>query len=157
MQRTRPEGTSVLRRLLFLALLFAVLAGPLVLPLLGLLADPSAWGVWGEGPRLLTLLGNTLLLLAGTLALALPAGTALAFLIYRTDLPGRGLFRTAVLLTLFVPLPLFASAWQAVLGGGGLAPLRPWNLLRPDAPTGGPGGVAQPPGGHGAGSARPGH
>jgi iron(III) transport system permease protein len=46
----------------------------------------------------------------------MPAGVLLAVVLERTDLPGRRLFSVLLLGTLFVPLPLFASAWQVVLG-----------------------------------------
>jgi iron(III) transport system permease protein len=42
----------------------------------------------------------------------LPPGTALAILLYRTDLPGRQWLRFALLLELFVPLPLITCGWQ---------------------------------------------
>src|SRR5205823_242090 len=69
-----------------------------------------------------------------------PAGVATAFLLYRTDLPGRRLFRFLVVLTLFVPLPLFASGWQAALGWGGWFPLRLWNGPGADQPAWSPWG-----------------
>src|SRR5262249_49647590 len=78
--------------------------------------------------------GNTLGLLAGTLALSLPAGIAGAVLLYRTDLPLRGLLRFVTILTLFVPLPLFAAAWQAALGSSRWLPLRAWRTPEIGAP-----------------------
>src|SRR5262249_51556442 len=45
-----------------------------------------------------------------------PAGAALAVLMERSDLPGRRALRGLTVLTLFVPLPLLATAWQAALG-----------------------------------------
>ncbi len=44
-----------------------------------------------DDPRQLWLLRNTLLLAAGSCAISLPLGTALAFLLWRTDVPGRRL------------------------------------------------------------------
>src|SRR6185312_15106206 len=41
--------------------------------------------------------------------------------------PGRHLWRLLMLLTLFVPLPLFTSGWQTVLGSGGWLPLPLWS------------------------------
>src|SRR5437660_1641487 len=73
----------------------------------------------GGVERPLLLLTNTVLLVGGTVAVALPLGSAAAVLLYRTDLPGRRPLRLAVLATLFVPLAVLASAWQAALGGGG--------------------------------------
>jgi iron(III) transport system permease protein len=59
---------------------------------------------------------NSLWLLAGTLALALPLGIGVALLLTRTDLPGRRLWWTLVLLQLFVPLYVHAAAWDAGFG-----------------------------------------
>jgi iron(III) transport system permease protein len=64
---------------------------------------------------------------AGTLALCLPPGVVAAVLLYRTDLPGRRFLRGLTLLTLFVPLPLFATAWQVVLGPEGWLPAPGWS------------------------------
>lgn len=99
---------------------------PLVLPFLDLLTHPGAWRAWTESDRLLLLVRNTCLLVAGTLALALPAGIVGAVLLYRTDLPLRGGLRFLLILTLFIPLPLFASGWQAALGSDGWLPLKDW-------------------------------
>ena len=93
-------------------------------------ADPAAWLGWDEAGRLLALAANTAWLVGGTLLLALPAGVAAAVLLYRTDMPLKRLFRFLVLLTLFIPLPLFATGWQAVLGSGGWLPVGLWNAPR---------------------------
>ena len=66
--------------------------------------------------RTWTLLLNTLLLAAGTCAISLPLGTALAWLLARTDLPGRRLGMILLGLMLFVPLYLQTAAWQAGFG-----------------------------------------
>jgi iron(III) transport system permease protein len=102
------------------ALLLLIVGVPLALPLGEALLDLPAWPLWSERVRFLELAGNTLRLVAGTLTLALPAGIGGAVLLYRTDLPLRRELRGLVILTLFVPLPLFASGWQAALGSGGL-------------------------------------
>src|SRR5581483_11973836 len=93
------------------------------------------------------------LLVGGTLALSLPAGVAGAVLLYRTNLPGRRWLRLLVLLTLFVPLPLFTSGWQAVVGSGGWLPVAIWSPPRPDEPASPATGVAWAPWGQGVGSA----
>ncbi len=112
------------RRFAALAGLLVLVALPLLAPLLELLRLLD---------RLAHLAGNTLLLVGGTLALALPLGTAAAVLLFRTDLPLRRGLRSLTVLALFVPLPLLTSAWQAALGSGGWlaalwhdAPGRPW-------------------------------
>ncbi len=130
-------------RLSLAALLLVVIGAPLAAPLGQLLFEPSAWNVWAEAERLLVLGRNTFLLVAGTLALAMPLGVAGAVLLYRTDLPLRRFGRLLILLTLFVPLPLFTSGWQAVLGAGGWLPVPAWS---------GP-GAAWTPWGQGIGSA----
>ena len=66
-----------------------------------------------------TLLGNTLLLTAATSAVSLPLGTALAWLLVRTDLPARRPVLLMVGLLPFVPLYLQAAAWQAGFGAQG--------------------------------------
>jgi iron(III) transport system permease protein len=133
--------------------LAALIATPLLAPLAVLLADAAAWRGGLEAGRLLGLARNTLLLIGGTLALAVPVGVAGAVLLYRTDLPWRRALRGLTVLTLFVPLPLFASAWQAVLGSGGWLPLALWNAPRPAEPAFGSGGSSWTPWGQGIGSA----
>ena len=121
---------------LAVGLLLVVFLGiPLALPLARLLAYPDAWRVWGEAGRLLSLARNTAGLTAAVVALTVPLGTAAAVLLYRTDLPFRRTFRFLTILALFVPLPLFASGWQAVLGSGGWLPLTWWNPTAPASPA----------------------
>jgi iron(III) transport system permease protein len=134
------------------AVLAALVAVPLAVPLGLLVQDPAAWLAWDEAGRLVSLARNTGILVAGTLALALPVGVVAAVLLYRTDLPLRRLLRFLVLLTLFVPLPLFTSGWQAVLGSGGWLPLRLWNVPR-DAAAFGRDTAVWTPWGQGRGSA----
>ena len=133
--------------------LAAFLGIPLALPVVRLLAHPAAWRVWGEADRLLSLARNSAGLTAAVVALAVPLGTGAAVLLYRTDLPFRHTFRFLTLFALFVPLPLFASGWQAVLGSGGWLPLTWWNPSRPGVFSAtAPGGVWAP-WGQGIGSA----
>jgi len=72
---------------------------------------------------MLELAGNTLVLCSLTCLFSFPIGIVLAILLFRTDLPGHSLMRSILGIALFVPLPLFALAWQS-LGGGGW---RPWS------------------------------
>ena len=116
-------------------LLLMLIALPVGWPVVQLLADRDAWQSWRETPRLLVLTLNTLYLVAGTIALTVPLGTFGSILLYRTDLPGRRLFRFVLLLALFVPLPLFASGWQAVLGNDGWLPWSGWNGPRVADPS----------------------
>jgi iron(III) transport system permease protein len=132
-----------------LVLLLLLIGLPLLTPFRDAFAYPSAWHVWDESPRLLGLARNTLRLVAGTLALAVPVGVTGAVLLYRTDLPFRGLFRFVALLTLFVPLPLFASGWQAALGSGGWLPNTFWNPPAVSDPDVSATGLLWKPWGHG--------
>jgi iron(III) transport system permease protein len=111
-----------------LALSLAGLVGvPAAMPFAYLLTHSQGWQAWAELGRLTLLARNTFQLVAGTLALAMPVGILGAVLLYRTDLPFRRGLRFLTLITLFIPLPLFTSAWQAALGTGGWLPLTMWN------------------------------
>jgi iron(III) transport system permease protein len=140
-------------RLAVAAVLAAVVAAPLCLPICDLAAEPGAWRVWLEWPRVAPLVRNTLLLIGGTLALCVPTGIGAAILLYRTDLPLRRPLRALVLLTLFVPLPLFTSGWQSAVGSGGWLPLRWWNAPRPNDASFASGGNVWTPWGQGIGTA----
>jgi iron(III) transport system permease protein len=63
-----------------------------------------------------TLVLNTLKLIAATLAIGLPLGALLGLLIARTNLPGRRFAAAALGLLLVVPLYLQAAAWQLGFG-----------------------------------------
>jgi len=102
-----------------------LLAAPLAVPLLELLGRLDRVAFLTD--ETLVLGGNTLLLVGGTLALALPAGVATAVLLYRTDLPLRKPLRGLTILALFVPLPVVCSAWQAALGTGGWLAFFSWS------------------------------
>jgi iron(III) transport system permease protein len=108
------------RRLATAALLFGALGAPLLLPLITL-RSAAAWAGWTEADRVAGLAATTAALAGLTLLFALPAGVGLGVLLSRTDLPGRGPLRALLVAAMFVPLPLFALAWQAVGGGW-----RPW-------------------------------
>lgn len=127
------------------AVLMLSIGLPLAMPALDLARYMHGWSAWDEYPRLIELASNTLLLMAGTLALAMPFGVAGAVLLYRTDLPLRGFLRQITLLSLFVPLPLFASAWQAALGTSGLVPIALWTTPPPGDPDISPSGIAWKP------------
>src|SRR5262249_14657873 len=106
---------------------------------------PASWQVWADAPRMVTLIRNSTLLVTGTLALALPAGTAAALVLERSDLPLRRALRALLPLALFVPLPLVASAWQAALGSDGWLALPVWRTVAPDDPDLAPTGIAWKP------------
>jgi iron(III) transport system permease protein len=70
-------------------------------------------------PDYFPLAANTLLLTLETLAIALPLGTALAWLLVRSDVPGHRIGLWFIGLMIFIPLYLQASAWQAGFGQEG--------------------------------------
>jgi iron(III) transport system permease protein len=72
-------------------------------------------------PRPLRLAATSAQVVLGTLAIALPLGVPLAFLLFRTDLPGRRVGILLAVLLVFVPLPLLATAWLGALGNAGRA------------------------------------
>ena len=69
--------------------------------------------------RLRGLLINSSLLAGGTLAICLPLGTALAVAIAKTSVFGKRWLERSLIVMLFVPLYVQATAWQAALGQGG--------------------------------------
>ncbi|HEX8597805.1 MAG TPA: iron ABC transporter permease [Chloroflexia bacterium] len=82
-------------------------------------ASPDTWGrLWsGRIPGLLT---NTLLLVACTATFTATLGLGLAWLVERTDLPGRGFWRWVLALPLAVPAYVGALCYLIVLRRGGL-------------------------------------
>lgn len=68
-------------------------------------SDPSLW----------RLAGRTLVFAAGSALVALLIGTTMAFLLERTDLPGRSLFRAALVLPMAMPPFLLAIGWIMLL------------------------------------------
>lgn len=81
--------------------------------------------------RTLVLAGNTLLLALGTCGLALPIGTLLAVLLWRTDVPGRRGALALIAAMLFVPIYLQAAAWDAGFGLQGWFSVQQGNLQFP--------------------------
>jgi iron(III) transport system permease protein len=103
-----------------LAFVWIALAGlPAAVLASELLFTPQGWDAWRESARLLTLLRNTVLLAGGTVALSLPLGSLGGLVLYRSDLRGRFALRRLTVVAMFIPLPLTASAWQALLGAAG--------------------------------------
>jgi iron(III) transport system permease protein len=62
---------------------------------------------------------NAVELTLETLAFSLPLGTAVAWLLLRSDLPGRRMAWSVLFVLLFLPLYLQSSAWQAGFGQQG--------------------------------------
>jgi iron(III) transport system permease protein len=61
------------------------------------------------------LVWTTIIFALGSTALAMVLGTALAWLVERTDLPGRNLFRVLVILPMATPPVLLAIGWAMLL------------------------------------------
>jgi iron(III) transport system permease protein len=116
-----------LPRLVFEGALFVGLAAVLFWPAVATVMD-AARGVENPGggsrapveggPEVLPWRNalETVRLVLTTEVMALPVGVALAFLLFRTDLPGRRIWLALLALEACVPLPLHATGW---LGGFG--------------------------------------
>ena len=104
-------------RTLLAVTLFLIFGVPVLAPLGVAAQTPGAFAALRESDRLLSLLSNTVGLAAVAGAVAVPLGTLLAVLVRRGPVRGRGVLRAAVLVALFMPLPVYAVAWQTVLGG----------------------------------------
>ena len=74
--------------------------------LTAVLGDPDMWRA----------LRNSLHVSAWATALGAALGTALAFLVARTDLPGHRMFRTALMLPYLIPPFIAALSWLALAG-----------------------------------------
>jgi iron(III) transport system permease protein len=64
----------------------------------------------------LRILPDTLTFVAGTVVLTSTLAFTLAWLVERTDLPGRNVWFSLILLPLFVPIPVLAIAWILLFG-----------------------------------------
>jgi len=78
-------------------------------------------GEWAGGGRPLGLAFESARVVLATEAIALPAGVALAFLLFRTDLWGRRAVLGLLAMAVFVPMPLHAAAWIGAFGNLGRA------------------------------------
>lgn len=87
---------------------YAVWLGIVVLAL-------TIWAAFLDA-RLASLVRNSAMLVAGTLVISLPLGTAAAVVIARTDVPGRRVAAAGLGAMLLVPVYLQAAAWQAGFG-----------------------------------------
>lgn len=109
------------------ALLFCVavlIAGAMALPLIvtllrGMTAGLDLWKTLWQ-VRLIPLLGNTLLLAGAVTLGALVIGVLLAWLVERTDLPGRKILGPLLMATLVIPCYLIAIWHVSFWGPGGL-------------------------------------
>jgi len=100
------------------------IAGAMALPLIvtlwrGATAGGEMWSTLWQA-RLIPLLANTLVLAGAVTAGALCLGVLLAWLIERTDLPGRKIFGPLLTATLVIPCYLIAIWHVSFWGPGGL-------------------------------------
>ncbi len=122
-RRTWARWGGAPRRAL-LTLTVGSIAGAIALPLgvtfwYGVSAGPALWAtLWHV--RLLPLLGNTLALAGAVTAGSLLLGVLLAWLVERTDLPGRKIFGPLLTATLVIPCYLIAIWHVSFWGPGGL-------------------------------------
>ena len=119
----RPRrGPALHVGVLLLGLLFLSPVAYLVWGTLGLGGE-----FWGALTRLDTLrpLRNSLLIATGTALSCMLLGTTLAWLVTRTDLPGRRFWRMVLPLPLVIPSFVGATALLSALGPGGLVPFAP--------------------------------
>src|SRR5687768_9335185 len=89
--------------------LAAFLVPPLVFPLVEAFAEHSLEWTPDDFSRLGRLALHTLSLAGGTVLIALPLGTILALLLFRTVLPRRRLLIGLVVFAVFIPLPVVVS------------------------------------------------
>lgn len=143
--RARPADP----RLLLVGLAALTLAGLVVYPLAQVLVRSlRAEGAWtlaayrrAVAPANVRALWNTVWVSAAASGLAMAAGTVLAFLLVRTDLPGRRWLRPLVVLPYAIPPFFGAIAWTQLLGPQGylMRPLldllglerAPWTVYSP--------------------------
>lgn len=111
------------------AFLLLLIGPPVAFPMAGLFRF-GAGSFDHDVPRVAVLAATSLTLAAGVAAVAMPVGILMAVLLFKSDLPARHWLRGLVVVGLFVPLPLWATAWQSALGGGfaifTASPGRPW-------------------------------
>ncbi len=113
-------------RLAFAVGLVVFVACPLATPFRSITAS-STWEWTSEdGRRLSQLAVNTLVLSAGTIALALPLGLMLAVLLFRCTILVRRILLALLAILLFIPLPVLVSSWQSTFGSNGWLPLEFW-------------------------------
>jgi iron(III) transport system permease protein len=109
----RPRSLVAVATLVVVGYLALV---PLVYLLWGAFSDDNGFSLSGFAraygdARIWPLVGNSVLFAAGTAALSLVIGTALAYFNVRTDVPFKGLFFAASIIPLIIPGILYTIAW----------------------------------------------
>ncbi len=96
----------------------------------------AAYSLVFQDPDFWSAFGTTLLLAGGMTAIAVPLGAGLAFLIVRTDVPGRHWLEPVILVPVFISAVVLAFGYVVALGPVGilstfvedLIGFVPWNL-----------------------------
>ena len=83
------------------------------------IADPEFW----------TAFGTTLLLGGGMTVIAVPLGAGLAFLMARTDVPGRAWLEPVILIPIFVSAVVIAFGYVVALGPVGFLTIAVRSLI----------------------------
>jgi len=117
-----------------LVLYQSFLSGPFFMP--GQTLGLSAYAFVFDDPDFWSAARNTLAIAVGMGLIALPLGSMLAFLMVRTDLPGRRLLETPLLLPMFVSPVVLGFGYVVALGPVGffsvwcehLIGFVPWNI-----------------------------
>jgi iron(III) transport system permease protein len=99
----------------------SLLGGPLPQAPMALTAD-TYWSVFAD-PDFWAAFATTLTIAAGMTAIALPLGAALAFLMVRTDVPGRDWLEPLLLVPIVVSGLILAFGYAIALGPLGIVPL----------------------------------
>ncbi|MFT7640170.1 MAG: iron(III) transport system permease protein [Pirellulaceae bacterium] len=86
--------------------------------------------VFGDA-RVRGLVRNTSFLVAAVIAISVPLGTSIAFLLARFQLPGRKLLTLGWGAAVFIPIYLQAAAWEAGFGSQGWYSLQKQEFHRP--------------------------
>lgn len=95
-------------------------------------AGPAFWQLIAR-PRTLQLLINTLLLAVSVSLASIAISVPLAWLLVRTNLPGRRFWSAVVVVPLAIPSLVGGYAFVAALGSGGIVPqwLARWGIAMP--------------------------
>lgn len=124
----RPAGRRTALRLpgapLFLVIPAVLVAAAMLLPFMYLIVRTSEAGpaIWSfvTRPRTWTVLVNSVLLAASVAVASIAIGVPLAWLLERTDLPGRRLVRALVSVPLAIPSLVGGYSFVASFGAGGI-------------------------------------
>lgn len=121
--RTLIVGSTILVILVPVALIVyqSLLTGPFYDAAAAFSLD--AFGTVFGDPRFWQAIGNTLFICVGMVVIAVPLGSALAFLVVRTDMPGKAWLEPVILSPMFISAIVLAFGYVVVLGPVGFVTL----------------------------------